>query len=104
MTAHLFLSHLWSESTWHTRQSLTYALAPTGAEEQGQVRTGETRQRGGEGGGSSPSPQEPADPEGLNLAGPRQNANPGTLPVLQTLHQDCEAARAPGKVPGTRIG
>lgn len=29
----------------------------------------------------------------LNLAEPRQNANPSILPVLQTLHQDCEAAQ-----------
>lgn len=29
----------------------------------------------------------------LNQAGPKQNTNPSTLPVLQTMHQNCETAQ-----------
>lgn len=29
----------------------------------------------------------------LNLAGPRENAYPSILPVLQTLHRDYETAQ-----------
>lgn len=29
----------------------------------------------------------------LNQAGPKQNTNPSTLPVLQTMPQDCETAQ-----------